>query len=301
MSVFHRKKKFIDEHDMVVLYESPRHVRILKMRKGSAFESKDGIFRHDDMIGKRYGSKIYTHNDRAAGFALHITPELWTSLLPHRTQILYSTDISVVIFTLGLVPGSRIVESGTGSGSMTHSLSRTVGSRGKVFTFEYHSERAEKAKCEFAEHGLSNVTVCHRDVCSQGFSVEEEKIDGTIDSVFLDLPEPWRAISHAVTLYDPNKVGKICCYSPCIEQVQKTCESLYTNGFTDIKMFECLERLKDSFEVEYKDIKELIYADSDKAGTFATTKVLQTQHPSSMTKGHTAFLTFASYLPAIVP
>jgi tRNA A58 N-methylase Trm61 len=35
---------------------------------------------------------------------------------------------------------------GTGSGSFSHSLARTVGDQGKVHSFEYHEERFEKAK-----------------------------------------------------------------------------------------------------------------------------------------------------------
>lgn len=38
-----------------------------------------------------------------------------------------------------------MIEAGTGSGSMTHSLSRTVGPRGNVLSYEYHKGRFEKA------------------------------------------------------------------------------------------------------------------------------------------------------------
>lgn len=95
--------------------------------------------RHNDVIGRPYGSRIAVKN----GFVhcLWPTPELWTLALPHRTQILYTRDITLTTFQLDLRPGSVVVESGTGSGSMTHSLARAVAPHGKVYTFDFHLVR----------------------------------------------------------------------------------------------------------------------------------------------------------------
>ncbi|KAJ1980625.1 tRNA (adenine-N(1)-)-methyltransferase catalytic subunit trm61 [Dimargaris cristalligena] len=84
------------------------------------------------------------------------------------------------------------------------------------------------------------VTIQHRDVCKLGFGLENE-----VDAVFLDLPAPWEAIPSARTAFRQNLVGKLCSFSPCIEQVQRTCEALSDNGFTDICMFEVLVRNHD--------------------------------------------------------
>jgi hypothetical protein len=63
---------------------------------------------------------------------------------------------------------------GTGSGSFSHSIVRTISPSGKLHTFEYHKERAEKAATEFIAHGLGKelVEVHHRDVCKDGFGLE---------------------------------------------------------------------------------------------------------------------------------
>ena len=73
-----------------------------------------GALKVEELVGKRYGTRVGL--SRGYGYVLHPTPELWTKCLPHRTQILYATDISLVTMQLELRPGSVVVESGTGSG-----------------------------------------------------------------------------------------------------------------------------------------------------------------------------------------
>lgn len=46
-------------------------------------------------------------------FVLQPTPELWTQTLPHRTQIIYTPDISMILFQLDIKPGSVVIESGS--------------------------------------------------------------------------------------------------------------------------------------------------------------------------------------------
>ena len=64
----------------------------------------------------------------SSGFAhlLPPTPELWTAALPHRTQVVYTPDYSYILQRLRVRPGSRIIESGAGSGSFTHAAARAV-------------------------------------------------------------------------------------------------------------------------------------------------------------------------------
>lgn len=65
----------------------------------------------------------------------------YTNNLTHRTQILYHMDISAVINYLDIKPGDIVCESGTGSGSLTYSISKNIGDTGRLFTFEYNENR----------------------------------------------------------------------------------------------------------------------------------------------------------------
>jgi tRNA A58 N-methylase Trm61 len=201
---------------------------------------------HFSALDLFFPRQIFTRGGKTAiltgakqGFmhVLQFTPERWTYALPHRTQILYFYDISTVVFQLNLRPGSKVIESGTGSGSLTNALARAVAPTGHVYTFEFNAERARKAQEEFKELKLTDfVTAKHGDACA-GFGRE---LDDSVDAVFLDLPSPWLAIPHAYCSLKKSGASIICCFSPCIEQVQKNCIKLTTLGFEDVSTVEAL-------------------------------------------------------------
>ncbi|KAL4238683.1 tRNA (adenine(58)-N(1))-methyltransferase catalytic subunit trmt61a [Mactra antiquata] len=235
---FAKYKSNIENGDTVMLYLGFDNMHTLVIKDGDTFQTRYGALRHSHLIGKQYGSRVYCKKGYL--YVLHPTPELWTVNLPHRTQILYSTDISFITMQLDLRPGSIVVESGTGSGSLSHSIIRTIAPTGHLHTFEFHDQRAKVAAEEFDIHGISEyVTVTHRDVCQDGF-----QLDHIADAVFLDLPKPWEVIDSAKGALK-HQGGRICSFSPCIEQVQRTCNTLTSNGFVELKTFECLLRNHD--------------------------------------------------------
>ncbi|XP_022665100.1 tRNA (adenine(58)-N(1))-methyltransferase catalytic subunit TRMT61A-like isoform X1 [Varroa destructor] len=244
--------------DTVIVYLHFNLFYPLVLKEGETFQTKYGAMRHNDVIGRPYGSRIAVKN----GFVhcLWPTPELWTLALPHRTQILYTRDITLTTFQLDLRPGSVVVESGTGSGSMTHSLARAVAPHGKVYTFDFHLVRSEMAQKEFSSHGLNDIVICaHRDVCTDGFG-----LTGVADAVFLDLPHPWLAVHHAIqALKDTG--GRICSFSPCIEQVQKTCDRLRELRCVELTTMECLERPYEVKKVHF--VKQNIGAERHRIGS----------------------------------
>ncbi|KAF9360526.1 tRNA (adenine-N(1)-)-methyltransferase catalytic subunit trm61 [Mortierella sp. AD094] len=231
----------IENGDLVVLYLGKENLNLIRIQDGQEFNCKFGKYKHADMIGLQFGTKLGSNTGRGFVYLLYPTPELWTLVLPHRTQILYIADISFVMDFLNLKPGMSMIESGTGSGSFSHSIARTIAPSGHLYTFEYHQERVNAATKEFEEHGLSDyVTLQCRDVCKEGFGLENK-----VDAVFLDLPAPWEAVASAKKAFKQNRMGKICTFSPCIEQISKTVTALSEQGFVDIQMYECLIRFNE--------------------------------------------------------
>ncbi|KAM6961058.1 tRNA (adenine(58)-N(1))-methyltransferase catalytic subunit TRMT61A [Aplochiton taeniatus] len=278
--------------DVAIIFLGHDSMMPVKVQQGAQTQTRYGAIRHSqDLIGQRYGSKV-TCSKGGYVFVLHPTPELWTINLPHRTQILYTTDIATITMMLELKPGSVVCESGTGSGSLSHAILRSVAPTGHLHTVEFHGQRAEKAAEEFGEHGVAHlVTVRNQDVCKDGFGVT-----AVADAVFLDIPSPWEAITHAKAALK-RQGGRVCSFSPCIEQVQRTCQALSDQGFEELSTLEVLLRVHDvravslplpDFGPEDGSV-EVLSSPPNQASALCKT----TTTPKEMA-GHTGYLTFAT-------
>ncbi|MBW0517086.1 hypothetical protein O181_056801 [Austropuccinia psidii MF-1] len=245
-SIFTIDSGKIQAGDTVIVYHSRDNLSSIVVTPGQQLSSRFGEFLHESMIGMPFGSKCASRKGNGFTYLLRPTPELWTLALPHRTQILYHPDISFITSQLDIKPGSFVLEAGTGSGSFSHSIARTIGPHGKLLSFEFHEERYHKAITEFEAHGLLStvggpISLAHRNVIRDGFG-DLGNSALRVDSVFLDLPAPWDALEDVKRLMNPSQISRICCFSPCIEQVQKTCQTLASLGFSDLVMFETLVR-----------------------------------------------------------
>lgn len=105
----------IQDGDVAIVYLGHDSMMPVKVQQGAQTQTRYGAIRHStDLIGKRYGSRV-TCSKGGWVHVLHPTPELWTITLPHRTQILYTTDIATITMMLELKPGSVVCESGESS------------------------------------------------------------------------------------------------------------------------------------------------------------------------------------------
>jgi tRNA (adenine57-N1/adenine58-N1)-methyltransferase len=157
-----------------------------------------------------------------------------------------------------------------------------------VFTFEYHQQRADMARADFEKLGLAQfVTVTHRDAVANGFALGE-KLAHWADAVFLDLPNPSAAIGHAVAALKPA-TGRLCSFSPCIEQVQATCAALRDAQFHGIETVECLIQPLAMTRPMFDTVTVPVHLPK-KARIDRPDMPRQVQE----IRGHTSYLTFAS-------
>ena len=206
---------------------------ILTLQAGSRFETHRGILQHDDLIGKPWGTQVFSHIG-APFFLLQPSLADLITELPRTTQILYPKDIGFVLVTMGIGPGQTVMEAGTGSGSMTTALAFAVGPQGRVISYEVKPDVQNLARKNLTRFGLeSRVDFKLRDI-GQGFDETE------IDSFFLDVPNPYDYTAQVRAALKPG--GYLCCLIPTFNQVEKTLRALRQTRFAFVEVCELLLR-----------------------------------------------------------
>jgi tRNA (adenine57-N1/adenine58-N1)-methyltransferase len=206
---------------------------IITLQEGAKFETHRGILQHDDLIGKPWGTQVFSH--MGSPFFL-LQPSLADLLidLPRTTQILYPKDIGFILVTMGVGPGQKVMEAGTGSGSMTTALAYAVGPEGHVISYEIKQDVQNLARKNLTRFGLDlRVDFKLRDI-AHGFDETE------VDSFFLDVPNPYDYIEQVRSALKPG--GFLCCLIPTFNQVEKTLLALRQNGFAFVEVCELLLR-----------------------------------------------------------
>ena len=103
-------KKLMEEGDTVLLYLGYDNFVQMQLTRGGVHQTRFGAIKHEQLLGTPYGVKVEC--PKGWVYPLQPTSELWTLTLPHRTQILYTPDISMIVLQLYLKPGSVVVEAG---------------------------------------------------------------------------------------------------------------------------------------------------------------------------------------------
>jgi len=206
---------------------------ILMLQAGSRFETHRGILQHDDLIGKPWGTQVFSHIG-SPFFLLQPSLADLINELPRTTQILYPKDIGFILITMGVGPGQTVMEAGTGSGSMTTAMAFAVGPQGRVISYEVKQDAQNLARKNLTRFGLeSRVDFKLRDI-GEGFDETD------MDAFFLDVPNPYDYVYQVRAALKPG--GFLCCLIPTFNQVEKALVALRQNRFAFVEVCELLLR-----------------------------------------------------------
>lgn len=206
---------------------------IFPLIPGGTFHTHRGILKHDDLIGKPWGSQVFSH--QGSPFFM-LQPSLADLLLDLKrsTQIMYPKDIGFILTSMSIGPGQRVMEAGTGSGSMTIALAYAVGPQGQVISYEVRPDMQNLARKNLERLGLDGrVEFKLRDI--------GEGLDETdVDAFFLDVPNPY---DYIVQVRAALKLGGFFCgLVPTFNQVAQLLQALRQGRFAFIEVCEILLR-----------------------------------------------------------
>ena len=223
----------ISEGDLVLLCLQPRKTYMVKVEAGKTFHTHKGYVKLDDLIGKDFGDTF--QSSLGAQFTA-LKPSLTDFIMKssRNTQITYPKDAALIVMFSGIGPGSRVVESGTGTGALTTALAHYVKPNGKIYTYELRSEFQKNAEKNLKRGNLLDYVELKSGDVTTG--IEERDLD----AVVLDLATPWLVIPHAYEALKP--AGTLVSFSPTIDQVVKATEALRENNFILIETVECIMR-----------------------------------------------------------
>ena len=223
----------IIEGDNVLLALDSRKTYMVKIETGKTFHTHKGYVKLDDLIGKGFG-EIFQSSLGVNFIALK--PGLTDFIMKssRKTQITYPKDAALIVMFSGIGPGSRVVESGTGTGALTTALAHYVKPIGKVFTYELRTEFQKNAEKNLRRSNLMDYVELKSGDVTEGIKERD------VDAVILDLAVPWLVVPHAYEALTPS--GTVVSFSPTIDQVVKTTEALKENGFVLVETVECIMR-----------------------------------------------------------
>ncbi len=221
------------EGEDVTLYLDAKRKYLTTIRAGRQLHTHKGFIQLSDIIGKRPGETVLSSmNEPFVAFRPNIRD--YVLKFPRMTQVMYPKDMGLILVYADVEPGSRVVEAGVGSGALTAVLASHVKPTGKVFGYEINEAFLSNASRNLVRAGVDPYVELKNADILQG--IKEENID----AVVLDMATPWLVVPHASKALKGG--GAFASFSPTINQVEKTVQSLMEKGFVEVEAVELILR-----------------------------------------------------------
>jgi tRNA (adenine57-N1/adenine58-N1)-methyltransferase len=247
--------------EQVLLIDQRGRTYLFTLQTGGTYHTHSGTLAHDVVIGQPEGTRAETSGGmvvtafrpRFADYALK---------MKRGAQVIYPKDLGPILTYADVFPGARVLEAGTGSGSLTIALCRAVGTTGRVVSYEAREEHHAQA--------VANLEGFFGKLPEQlelrlGQIEDVGRTGERFDRCVLDLGSPWEPLEALASVLEPG--GVLCVYVPTTIQLQQIVLALPAQGFFHIESFEVMRR---SWHVTERSVR-----------------------PDHRMVGHTGFLTVA--------
>jgi tRNA (adenine57-N1/adenine58-N1)-methyltransferase len=247
----------IGPDSFVLVYRDRRRRWLVRPRDTPRLHTHLGILDVSALVGGEYGVVATT----TLGDSLTIlrpTIEDLVMKLTRKTQVVYPKDLGLIMVKLGIHSGSRVVETGTGTGATTALMAYLVQPGGMVYTYDIKPDFQEVARKNVERLGLSpHVT----------FAVGDARLgfrERGADAGVLDVGDPWEVVRSMRESLKP--AAPMAAVTPTTNQAERLVAKMQEEGFVCIETLEIMMRHLEA-------------------------RVGMTR-PSNIMVGHTAYLTF---------
>jgi tRNA (adenine57-N1/adenine58-N1)-methyltransferase len=222
--------------DRVQLTDPKGRLHTVVLTPGKQFHTHRGAIEHDDLIGAPEGSVV--HSTANTGY-LALRPLLadYVLSMPRGAQVIYPKDAAQIVGFGDIGPGMRVLEAGAGSGALSCSLLRAVGSAGSLTSYERRED--------FADVARTNVGAFFGEVPDNWSlrlgDLADHPATDVVDRVVLDMLEPWAVLPTVAAALRPG--GVLVGYVATVTQLSTYVEALRAQGvWTEPYAWETLMR-----------------------------------------------------------
>jgi tRNA (adenine57-N1/adenine58-N1)-methyltransferase catalytic subunit len=231
----HRRGPF-KPGDLVQLTDTKGRHHTFPLQPGKQFHTHKGSFDHDALIGRPEGSLV-----RSTGgmdyLALRPLLSDYVLSMPRGAAVVYPKDAAQIVAMADIHPGARVLEAGVGSGALTCSLLRAVGSSGRVISYEIRDDHADVAARNVAEFFGNTPPMWEL----RRADVAGHPADESVDRAVLDMLAPWEVVAAVSAALRPG--GVLVGYVSTTTQLSRLVEELRAHGgFTEPSASETLVR-----------------------------------------------------------
>lgn len=221
-------------NEMVLLVSPDEKRYAVRLVSGQRLDTHHGYILHDAIIGQPFGTTIKTQLGHAY---LLLQPSTYDLVMHVKriSQIVYPKEIGYILLRMNIVPGTRVVECGTGSGALTLALARMVRPNGRVYSYEERDDMLTLARKNLERAGVLDVVELKARDIRAGFDEREA------DALFLDVREPWLFLAQAhAALKGGGFLGSLVPTTNQVSEILQEMERL--GGWAEIEVVEILTR-----------------------------------------------------------
>ena len=222
--------------DRVQLTDAKGKMHTITLQLNQEWHTHNGWLVHNEVVGLPEGSVVETTGGLKF---LAFKPLLadYVLAMPRGATIVYPKDAAMILGLADIAPGVSVLEAGVGSGALSISLLRAVGSSGTVDSFEKREEFATIATKNVNQYFGEDPSNWNLELGA----VQDFEHVKQYDRVVLDMLAPWECIDMASKVLVPG--GVFIAYVATTTQLSQTAEAIKASAcFTEPESSETIVR-----------------------------------------------------------